>query len=116
LSHFIAAMGRGQFWWAYGQIETLRRSCVNLARLRHDYSTPADGYNKVEQAIPVEHLSSLQATCCPLEPGAMLQAALVIIRFYQELVPLLARTHGIPYPVDLARVLTDRLEQLCAAG
>jgi hypothetical protein len=115
LSHFIAAMGRGQLWWAYGQIEELRRSCVNLTRLRHDFSAEANGYEKVEQAIPVEHLSSLQATCCPLEPDAMLQAARVIVRFYQELAPLLARTHGIPYPADLARVMTDRLEQLCAA-
>jgi predicted nucleotidyltransferase len=115
LSHFIAAMGRAQLWWAYGQIETLRRYCVNLARLRHDFSAAADGYDKVEQAIPVEHLSPLQATYCLLEPGAMLQAALVIVRFYQELAPLLARSHGIPYPAALARVMTDRLEQLCAA-
>ena len=113
LSHFIAAMGRGQLWWAYGQLEALRRYCVNLARLRYDFSVEADGYDKMEQAIPGEQLSSLQATCCPLEPGAMLQAALIIVRFYQELAPLLARTHGIPYPADLARVMSGRLEKLC---
>jgi predicted nucleotidyltransferase len=115
LSHFIAAMGRGQLWWAYGQLEALRRYCVNLVRLRHNFSVAADGYEKVEQAIAVEHLSSLQATCCPLEPGAMLQAALVIVRFYQELAPLLARTHGITYPADLERVMSNRLEKLCDA-
>ena len=79
------------------------------------FSVEADGYDKVEQAIPGEQLSSLQATCCPLEPGAMLQAALVIVRFYQELAPLLARTHGITYPAALARVMSDRLEKLCDA-
>jgi predicted nucleotidyltransferase len=115
LSHFIAAMGRGQLWWAYGQLEELRRYCVNLARLRYDFSMEADGYEKVEQAIPVEQLSSLQATFCPLEPGAMLQAALVIVRFHQELAPPLSRTHGITYPTDLARVMSDRLETLCDA-
>jgi predicted nucleotidyltransferase len=115
LSHFIAAMGRGQLWWAYGQLEALRRYCVNLARLRYDFSVEADGYDKVEQAIPGEHLSSLQTTCCPLEPGAMLQAALVIVGFYQELAPHLAQTHGITYPAALARVMSDRLEQLCDA-
>jgi predicted nucleotidyltransferase len=115
LSHFIAAMGRGQIWWAYGQLETLRRYCVNLVRLRHDFSGAADGYDKIEKAIPGEDLASLQATCCPLEPGAMLQAVLVIVRFYQELAPLLARTHGIPYPAELARELSGRLEQLCTA-
>jgi predicted nucleotidyltransferase len=115
LSHFIAAMGRGQLWWAYGQLEALRRACVNLARLRHDFSGEVDGYDKVEQALPVEHFAALQVICCPLEPGAMLQAALVIVGFYQELAPLLARTHGIAYPAALARVMSNRLEQLCEA-
>ena len=115
LSHFIAAMGRGQLWWAYGQLEELRRYCVNLARLRQNFSVEADGYEKVEQAIPIEQLSSLQSTCCPMEQGAMLQAALVIVRFYQELAPPLAQAHGITYPADLERVMYDRLEQLCKA-
>src|SRR6266498_3284097 len=85
LSHFTTAMGRGQLWWAYGQLEELRRYCVNLAHLRQNFSAEADGYEKVEQALPVEQLSPLQATFCPQERGAMLQAALVIVRFYQEL-------------------------------
>jgi predicted nucleotidyltransferase len=115
LSHFTTAMARGQLWWAYGQLETLRRYCVNLAHLRQDFSAEAEGYEKVEQALPVEQLSPLQATFCPLEQDAMLQAALVIFRFYQELAPPLARTHGIPYPADLERVMYDRLEKLCNA-
>jgi predicted nucleotidyltransferase len=115
LSHFIAALGRGQLWWAYGQLEELRRYCVNLARLRHNFAVEADGYDKVEQAIPIEQLSSLQATCCPLEPGAMLQAALVIVRFYREVAPLLARTHGLTYPAALDRVMSERLEKLSDA-
>jgi hypothetical protein len=45
----------------------------------------------------------------------MLQAALAIVRFYQELAPLLARTHGILYPNGLERVMVDRLEKLCHA-
>jgi hypothetical protein len=85
---------------------------VNLARLRENLQAEVEGYEKVEQALPVEQLAPLQATCCPLERGAMLQAALVIVRFYQELAPPLAREHAIPYPADLARVMSDRLEQL----
>ena len=118
LSHFITAMGRGQLWWAHGQLEALRRYCLNLARLRQNFSDPdvgAEGYFKLEQALPVEQLSALQATYCPLEQGAMVQAALVIVRFYQELAPLLARTHGIAYPAELDHVMSDRLEQVCAA-
>jgi lincosamide nucleotidyltransferase len=113
LSHFIAAMGRGQLWWAHGQLEELRRYCVNLLRLRQDFSAEAEGYEKVEQAVPVEQMSPLQATFCPLEHGAMLQAVVVIVRFYQELAPLLARAHGIAYPDHLERVMHDRLQKLC---
>jgi predicted nucleotidyltransferase len=119
LSHFTTAMGRGQLWWAHGQLEALRLYCINLARLRQNFSDAevgAEGYWKVEQALPVEQLSPLQATYCTLERGAMLQAALVIVRFYQGLAPLLARAHGIPYPADLERLMVERLEKVGNTG
>ena len=28
VSHFTTAMARGQLWWAYGQIDVLRKMCV----------------------------------------------------------------------------------------
>lgn len=112
LSHLITALGRGQLWWAYGQLEELRRSCVNLARLRQTFSIAADGYEKVEEALPVERLAVLEATCCPLEHGRLLQAAYVVAGVYQGLARPLAQTHGIPYPDRLERMLLDRLEQL----
>src|SRR4051794_17677244 len=65
LSHFVTAMGRGQVWWAQGQLEALRGYCVNLARLRHDLADDEAGdepYFKVEKAIPVSELAPLQAT------------------------------------------------------
>jgi hypothetical protein len=43
----------------------------------------------------------------------MLQAALVIVQFYKDLAPPLARANGIMYPIELERVMYDRLEQLC---
>jgi predicted nucleotidyltransferase len=113
--HFITSMARGQLWSAYSALEELRLTCLNLARLQQSFQAAAEGYEKVEQALPVEQLAPLQATFCPLERDAMLQAALVIVRFYQELAPPLARAHGITYPADLERVIYDRLEQLCHA-
>lgn len=110
--HFIVPLARGRLWSAYGGLEDLRRTCVNLARLRQNFSAEADGYEKVEQAIPIEQLLSLQATYCPLEREAMLQAVLVIVHFYQEVAPSLAQAHGIPYPTELEHVLYDRLETL----
>jgi len=118
LSHFIMAMERGELWWASGQLEALRRYGVNLARLRHNFSDVEVGeeaYFKVERALPAEQLAPLRSTFCPMEPGAMLQAAQIIVRFYQELAPRLAQTHSLAYPTDLERLLSDRLEKLCAA-
>lgn len=114
LSHFTAAVARGQLWWGYGQLEVLRRNCVDLARLRENFSAEPEDYEKLELVLPVERLSILKATFCPLEQDAMLRAALVIVQFYQELVPPLAEAHGMSYPAILDRVLSDRLERLCS--
>jgi hypothetical protein len=115
LSHFITAMGRGHLWWAYGQLEILRRICIDLARLRHDFAdtdTGEESYWKLEQAIPVEQLAALRLTFCPLEREVILQAALLIVGFFCEVAPMLAEKYGIPYPVNLERVMVGRLEKL----
>lgn len=112
LSHLIAGLGRGQLWWAYGQLEELRRMCVDLAHLRHDFSAEPSGYEKVELALPVEQLAPLQSTFCPMEPDAMRQAAHTLLRFYQEVAPPLAQAHGIEYPYELERLMVERLEHL----
>jgi hypothetical protein len=112
LSHFITAMARGQHWWAYGQIEALRRFCVNLARLRHDPSDTDVGtecYWKIDNALPAKELLALQETICPMQPVAMLAAARTIVRLYQALAPPLAQAHGIGYPAALERIVLDRL-------
>lgn len=111
--HFITPIARGQLWSAYGALEDLRRTCVNLARLRQNFSTLAEGYEKIEQVLPSEQLALLQATFCPMEREALLRAALIIVHFYRELAPSLAQAHGIPYPSELARVMYERLERLC---
>jgi hypothetical protein len=112
LSHFITALARGERWWAYGQLGILRRVCVNLARLRHDFTASADDYDKVDKALPATALAPLEDTCCALEHDAMLGAAHAIIRFYQEYARPLAKAHGIPYPGVLERVMLTRLERL----
>jgi predicted nucleotidyltransferase len=109
LAHFMAAIGREQLWWAHGQLDELRRSCVDLARLQYDITAEPEGYWKLDTAIPVTHIAVLQMTYCPLERGAMLHAVHVIIRFYQELAPRLAQQHGIAYPAELERLMLDRL-------
>jgi predicted nucleotidyltransferase len=118
LSHFTIAVARGQLWWAHGQLEALRNCCINLARLRHNFfdaDAGSEAYFKVDTALPVEQLAPLQATYCPLEGEAMLQAVRDIVRFYQELAPALAHAHGLAYPVGLEHVMISRLERIASA-
>lgn len=113
--HFITAMSRGQLWWAYGQLEILRTCCVNLTRLQQDFSGPETGdeaYFKIDEVVALEHLAPLQPTFCPMEQGAMLEAAAIITRRYRELAPPLAEAHGIEYPAALDRLISERLEKL----
>ncbi len=115
LSHFIKAMGRRQLWFAYGQLEVMRQICVNLARLRYNFSDAYGGeepYFKVEQAMPSEQLSPLQTTYCPMEYEPMLQAAHVICRFYRDIAPGLAKAHNLTYQIDLEQMMMSQMKEL----
>jgi predicted nucleotidyltransferase len=114
LSHFITAMARGQLWWAHGQLEILRLMCITLALLDHDFSAHAEGYEKLEKAIPLEKLAALESTFCALEYNAMLQAGLTLVGFYREIASKLAEQHGLRYPEKLEQIMLDRLEHLPA--
>lgn len=119
LSHLIKAMGRRQLWFAYGELEVLRKYCVILARLRYNFSDPylaeEEPYFKIEEFLPAEQLAPLEKTICPLEYNAMLQAALVIFRFYQDMAPTLAGAHGLTYQVGLENMMKRQLDELNAA-
>jgi predicted nucleotidyltransferase len=115
LSHFIKAIGRRQLWFAYGQLEVLRQNCVNLARLRYNFTDAYDEeepYFKIEDFLPIEQLSPLQRTFCAMQVDAMLQAALVICRYFQDVAPSLAKEHRITYQADLEQMLIHQLEEL----
>jgi predicted nucleotidyltransferase len=115
LSHFITAMGRGQLWWAAGQLEVLRRTCVNLARLRHDFNDQEvgdDPWFKLDKTLPEEALAPLRATFVPLERAAMLGAARVILDTYRGLAVPLGEERGVRYPTELERLMLGRLERL----
>lgn len=115
LSHFITAVGRGQLWWASGQMEMLRRTCVNLGRLRHDLNDPEvgdDPFFKLDKALPGEALAALRPTFVPQERAALLGAARIILEFYRALARPLAEEHGIRYPAELEALLRHRMAQL----
>ena len=112
LSHFITAMARGQLWWAYGQLEILRRVCVDLLWLGEDFSRRPEAYDKVELVVPAEQMAPLAATCCPLAYGPMLAAGRTLLQVFRDVAPALAREHGMRYPTELDRLLSDRLTRL----
>jgi predicted nucleotidyltransferase len=115
LSHFIKAMARQQLWFAYGQLEILRQICVNLARLRYNFSDAygsEEPYFKIEQVMPIEQLSPLQTTYCAMEYEPMLQAAHVICRFYQEVAPNLAKAHNLAYQTNLEQMMVRQMKEL----
>lgn len=120
LSHFIKAMGRKQLWFAYGQIEAMRRICTILARMKHNFSDAYleedEPYFKIEQALPIEDLSPLQTTFCSMEYDAILQAAFVLCRFYQGLAPDLSKAHHLSYQTDLERMWISQLKELSQAS
>ena len=114
LSHFVAALGRGDLWWAYGQLEALRSHCVNLMRIQHGAEAQDEPYEKLAKAIPVSELASLLTTFCPMEHDAMLDAAREIVRFFRERAPGVAEADGAEYPSALAQLMSDRLDALSA--
>jgi streptomycin adenylyltransferase len=112
LSHFMAALGREELWWAQGQLEALRRYCVNLLRIEHGAEAQEEAYEKLEKAVPVSGLAALQSTFGPMEHDAMLGAALDIVSFFRQHAPRIAEAYGSVYPAEVERLMCDRLDQL----
>ncbi|HET9907132.1 MAG TPA: aminoglycoside 6-adenylyltransferase [Anaerolineales bacterium] len=112
LSHFTTALARKELWWAQGQLGALRLCCINLTRLESDFfdqEIGEEGYFKIEKAIPIQRLSALNSTYCPMEEGAMLESAFIIVQFFRDLAPGLASKHGINYPEQLDKVIVQKL-------
>ena len=115
LSELSRALARSRLWTAYGLLEELRLKCVNLARLKHDFSSAwVVGYDKLELAADKQELEALRAAFCPLEREAMLEAVRALVGFYLRTALPLAAQHGITYPADLAAVVTEKLERRCS--
>jgi hypothetical protein len=112
LSHLITALGRGHTWWAYGQLDDLRRSCLNLALMVADPTAEPEGYWKADALVPADDLAELAATRVPAEQAAMLEAARVLLAFHRRRGRELAERHGLDYPVELDRLVSAKLEQL----
>lgn len=112
LSHFVAAIGRGELWWAAGQLESLRGHCVNLVRIEHGAFAGEEPYEKLDRTIDHAALSPIAETFVPMERGALLRAARELVGFYTEKAPGVAEANGATYPLDLEELMVKRLDEL----
>ncbi len=112
VDHLVTALGRGNTWWAFGQLDELRRMILNLARLEIGLEPDDEAYWKVDGALEPDRLAALQATAASLDLAPMRDAGLALIDLYREVAPTLAARHGIEYPTELDRLLSDRLRGL----
>ena len=114
VSLYGVAMARGRLWTAAGYLASMRRRCVDLARLGADFGAWAGGYEKLEDTVREEVLADLEGAFPVFEAGGMVDAAHGLIAFYREVAPELAARHSVKYPVGLERVVLRELSRALA--
>jgi predicted nucleotidyltransferase len=109
VSHFIKAVGRGQLWWAAGEVEALRAHCVNVARIEQGVASSNEPYFKVDVEASTEPLQPLRSTFVPVDAGAMVRAATDLLTFFGTHGRAAAGAYGISYPSELEDVMRAQL-------
>jgi predicted nucleotidyltransferase len=110
LSHFAAAIERGQLWWAAGQLEQLRNDCVRLIRIEQDVELEDEPYWKIDAAMSTDRLDPLRSTFVPIDRDELLRAGREILAFFRRRAPIVARTKGLSYPSDLDALVGRHLD------
>ena len=116
LSQLSRWMARGRHWSAYGHLEMMRHTCLNLARLHYDFTGRLESYHKIEGVADPDDLVAFQHSFCRVEREAILQAVRALVEIYLRLAPPLAAAHDIAYPAKLQGVVMRRLEQATGVG
>ncbi len=111
-SHFLTAMSRGQLWWAYGQLEELRRLCMNLMRFQYDMAGEICEHEKIDGLLSSAVLAPLAASCVQMEHDSILRAGRSLVACYQQLAIPLAAEHGLYYSTVLEQSMLKRLARL----
>jgi hypothetical protein len=112
LSHFVKAVGRGQPWWAAGQLEALRGHCVNVVRIEQGTEAGEEPYWKLDEEIDTSALAPLARTFAPLGREAILEGGRALVDFFRDRAPRVTESYGIPYPNELERFYVERLNAL----
>jgi predicted nucleotidyltransferase len=110
VSHLIKALGRGQLWWAAGEVESLRGYCVNLVRIEQGLEASEEPCFKIDQDASTAVLDPLRSTFVPMRAEALGQAAAELVAFFGMRGRPLADSYGLEYPSELDRLFRNRLE------
>ena len=110
VSHLIKALGRGQLWWAAGEVEALRGYCVNLVRIEQGLEASEEPYFKIDDDASTAGLESLRSTYVPMRAEALRQAASELVAFFGLHGRPLADVYGLEYPSELDRLFRRSLE------
>jgi hypothetical protein len=89
---------------------------VNLVRIEHGAFAGEEPYEKLDRTIDPAALSPIAETFVPIERGALLRAARVLVRFYAEKAPGVAEANGTTYPLTLEELMVRRLDDLADSG
>jgi predicted nucleotidyltransferase len=115
VSHLIKALGRGQLWWAAGEVEALRGYCLNLIRIEQGVEAGDEPYFKIDAETSTVALEPVRSTFAPMEPEALTMAGSELVAFFGARGRPLADAYGLDYPSELERVMSRRLEALVSA-
>jgi predicted nucleotidyltransferase len=110
VSHFLKALGRGQLWWAAGEVEALRTYCVNLVRIEQGLEASEEPYFKIDAETSTAALESLRSTYVAVSADALGQAAFELVAFFGGHGRPLADLYGLEYPSELDRLYRNRFQ------
>ena len=112
LGHFTTAIARDQLWWAAGQLEQLRNSCVNLVRLEQGGEAEEEPYWKLDGELATGPLEPLRSTFVPIERAALVGAGREVLTFFRTHGRAAALVNDLPYPAELDALVGGRLDEL----
>jgi predicted nucleotidyltransferase len=116
VSHLIKALARGQLWWAAGEVEALRGSCVNLVRIEQGVEAGPEPYFKIDGEASTDTLEPLRATFVTVDSDALARAGQELVVFFGDHGRRLAEVYGLAYPSELDDLMRGRLEALTSSS